>query len=195
MNNIGSISWIMPILLLFCLVVTACQAAGTGNAVPGATAQPDLQSSGAASPELAWLSAPLTNVATKEQFTLKDLAAQGKPVIINSFAVWCPGCSMQLLESTKLLTEYPDDYIVVALDIDPNENADKVKRHQESNKFKGIFTTATTDVTRSLVAAYGPGFALEIPQTIIITGKTATYLEDGVFGADTLKEAADELRR
>jgi thiol-disulfide isomerase/thioredoxin len=145
------------------------------------------------SPAFAWLSTSMTNVATGERFTIQDLAEQGKPVVIHSFAVWCPGCSMQLLESTKLQTAYPGKYSVVALDVDPNDNAAKVKRHQESNNFKGIFTTAPTDVTRSLVSAYGPGFIQSIPQTIIICNKTATYLEDGVFSADTLKRAIDEL--
>lgn len=146
-----------------------------------------------ASPELAWITTSMTDVATGERFTIKNLTELGKPVIIHSFAVWCPGCSTQLLEATKLQTAYPDQYTVLALDIDPNDNADKVKRHQEKNHFKGIFTAAPTDVTRSLVNAYGPSFALSIPQTIIICGKTATYLEDGVFDADTLKRAADEL--
>ncbi|PWR73532.1 redoxin domain-containing protein [Methanospirillum stamsii] len=155
--------------------------------------EPEVAYTETASPELAWLSSSLTNAATGERFSLMDLAQKGKPVIIHSFAVWCPGCSMQLLESTKLQTAYPDDYIVVALDIDPNENTEKVKRHQESNNFKGIFTAAPTDVTRSLVNAYGPGFVQSIPQTIIICGKTATYLEDGVFSADVLKRATDEL--
>ena len=135
----------------------------------------------------------MTNAGNGEHFSIQKLAEQGKPVLIHSFAVWCPGCSTQLLEATKLQTAYPDEYIVVALDIDPNENVDKVKRHQEKNNFKGIFTAAPTDVTRSLVSAYGPSIALSIPQTIIICGKTATYLEDGVFSADTLKKAADEL--
>ncbi|MDD1723938.1 MAG: peroxiredoxin family protein [Methanospirillum sp.] len=194
MNNIRSIFRTLGVILVLGIAALGCQAEDTNSAAFDTPVKAEVTSSGETAPELAWLSSPLVNVATKERFTLKELASQGKPVIINSFAVWCPGCSMQLLESTKLLTTYPDDYIVVALDIDPNENADKVKRHQESNQFKGIFTTATTDVTRSLVNAYGPGFALEIPQTIIITGKTATYLEDGVFTADTLKRAADELR-
>ena len=49
------------------------------------------------------------------------------------------------------------------------------------------------DRTRSLIKAYGPGFIQSIPQTIIICDKTATYLEDGVFRADVLKRALDEL--
>jgi thiol-disulfide isomerase/thioredoxin len=178
---------ILPVLysiLLVSLLCTGCLASEE---------QPGIAHAETASPELAWITTSMTNVATGERFTIQDLAEQGKPVIIHSFAVWCPGCSMQLLESTKLQTAYPDKYIVVALDVDPNDNAAKVKRHQESNNFKGIFTTAPTDVTRSLIQAYGPGFIQSIPQTIIICGKSATYLEDGVFGADTLKRATDEL--
>lgn len=184
MNYYRTILPVISGLLIATLLCTGCLASEE---------KPGVAYTESASPELAWLSSSLTNVATGEQFSIMDLADDGKPVIIHSFAVWCPGCSMQLLESTKLQTAYPDKYTVVALDIDPNENADKVKRHQESNNFKGIFTAAPTDVTRSLVKAYGPGFIQSIPQTIIICGKTATYLEDGVFNADVLKKAADEL--
>jgi len=176
----------LPVItsLLIALLCTGCLANDEA---------PAITHSEKASPELAWITTSMTDVATGERFSISDLLSQGKPVIIHSFAVWCPGCSMQLLEATKLQTAYPDKYIVVALDADPNESAAKVKRHMESNKFKGIFTAAPIDVTRSLVNAYGPGFIQSIPQTIIICGKTATYLEDGVFSADTLKKAADEL--
>jgi thiol-disulfide isomerase/thioredoxin len=178
---------ILPVIigiLIITLLCTGCTASEE---------KPTVAYTETASPELAWITTSMTNVATGQRFTIKDLADLGKPVIIHSFAVWCPGCSMQLLEATKLQTAYPDKYTIVALDIDPNENADKVKRHQQTNNFKGIFTTAPTNVTRSLVNAYGPGIIQSIPQTIIICGKTATYLEDGVFKADVLKKAADEL--
>ena len=154
---------------------------------------PDVTYTETASPGLAWLTASLTDVSTGERFSIMDLAEEGKPVIIHSFAIWCPGCSIQLLEATKLQAAYPDEYTVIALDIDPNDSADKVRIHKESNKFKGIFSAAPTDVTRSLVNAYGPGFIQSIPQTIIICDKTATYLEDGVFSADVLRKATGEL--
>lgn len=180
---------ILPVIIGILIGALLC----TGCLASEEPVVPQVANSETASPELAWITTSMTNVATGERFTIKDLTELGKPVIIHSFAIWCPGCSMQLLESTKLQTAYPDSYTVVALDVDPNDNLDKVKRHQESNKFKGIFTATPTDATRSLINAYGPGFIQSIPQTIIICGKTATYLEDGVFSADTLKRAADEL--
>lgn len=178
---------IIPVIIGSLLAAFLCTGCLASEEKPGVAL------SETASPGLSWISATLTDVATGETFSIMDLAARGKPVIIHSFAVWCPGCSTQLLEATKLQTANPDKYTVVALAIDPNENTDKVKRHQEKNNFKGIFTKAPSEVTRSLVNAYGPGFIQSIPQTIIICGKTATYLEDGVFTADTLKQAADEL--
>lgn len=176
----------LPVIisLLIALLCTGCLANDEA---------PEITHSEKASPEIAWITTSMTNVVTGERFSISDLSSQGKPVIIHIFAVWCPGCSMQLLEATKLQTAYPDKYTVVALDADPNESAGKIKRHMQSNNFKGVFTAAPIDVTRSLVNAYGPGVIQSIPQTIIICGKTATYLEDGVFSADTLKKAADEL--
>ena len=178
---------IIPVILGMLTLTLLCTGCLASEEVP------EVAYSETTSPGLTWLTTPMTDAATGERFTIKDLAEQGKPVILHSFAAWCPGCSMQLLESTKLQAAYPDRYIVVALDVDPNDNAAKVKRHQESNKFKGIFTAAPADVTRSLINAYGPGFIQSIPQTVIICDKTATYLEDGVFKADNLKKALDSL--
>lgn len=199
MQNILNIPAILCGVLVICLICTGCVANEQGGdrteAIAELLSTQDDSSSDSVNKQTAWIKAPMTDVTTGEQFSIQNLAAEGKPVIISSFAVWCPGCSMQLLEATKLITAHPDDYVFVAIDVDPNENAAKVKNHMEKNNFKGYFTAAPLDVTRSLVAAYGPGFALEIPQTIIICGKTASHLGSGVYDARTLEKAAKELCR
>jgi len=199
MQNILNIPNLLCGVLVICLICTGCvangQEEGGTEAIAELLSTQDESSSDPANKQTAWIKAPMTDVVTGEQFSIQNLAAEGKPVIISSFAVWCPGCSMQLLEATKLITANPDDYEFVAIDVDPNENAAKVKNHMQKNNFKGYFTAAPLDVTRSLVAAYGPGFALEIPQTIIICGKTASHLGSGVYDARTLEKAALELCR
>jgi thiol-disulfide isomerase/thioredoxin len=193
MNNIRRCIAVISSTLILCLLFTGCMANEQNSGESGLSGAVGSDKVQSVSPELVWLTTSLTNVATGERFTIKELADQGKPVIINSFAVWCPGCSMQLLESTKLLAANPDKYNFVAIDIDPNENSDKVKRHQLKNSYGGIFATSPSAVTRSLVSAYGPRFALEIPQTIIISNTTARYLGDGVFSEATLQEAINDL--
>ena len=197
MQNILNIPSLLCGALVICLICTGCvaneQGGGGTDAIADLLSTQDETSSDSA--KTSWIKAPMTDVTTGEQFSIQSLAAEGKPVIISSFAVWCPGCSMQLLEATKLITAHPDDYVFIAIDTDPNENAAKVKNHMEKNNFKGYFTAAPIDVTRSLVAAYGPGFAFEIPQTIIICGKTASHLGSGVYDARTLEKAAQDLCR
>jgi thiol-disulfide isomerase/thioredoxin len=193
MNNNRIYIPVICVTLILSLLCITCLADGESSVETISSSVIGSDKPQTASPELEWLTTSLTNVATGEHFTIKDLADQGKPIIINSFAVWCPGCSMQLLESTKLLTANPDKYNLIAIDIDPNENNEKVKKHQLKNNYQGIFVTSPTTVTKSLVSAYGPRFALEIPQTIIVSNKTARYLGSGVYGADTLKKAVDDL--
>ena len=58
-----------------------------------ATASATDEESTAAEPAVAWLATELTDVATGETFTLAEFA--GTPVLLESFAVWCPICTNQ----------------------------------------------------------------------------------------------------
>lgn len=76
-----------------------------------------------ANSSLSWTTTPMTEVTTGNMITVLDLIKKGKPVIIHTFAVWCPACTNQLKETTKLVRNNPDNYTVLAIDIDPNENS------------------------------------------------------------------------
>jgi len=142
---------------------------------------------------LQWLTIPITDVITGRQTTISDLASQGKPVIVHTFAVWCPACSMQLRETKKLNLNNPGEFIILGVDIDPRENTAQVKNHIEKNKFEGIYVTAPEDFTRSLINTVGTQVVQSLPQTIIIRNQSVTYIGDGVFPESKLKIILSQL--
>ena len=75
----------------------------------------------------AWYSAGLTDVRSGEAFTIAD--AQGKVILVETMAIWCSNCLRQQQE-VKALHEAlgeRDDLVTVVLDIDLNEDADKLQ--------------------------------------------------------------------
>ena len=71
-------------------------------------------------PAVAWLATELTDVSTGETFTIAEFA--GTPVLLESFAVWCPICTNQQKQVRALHEEVGDDVISIALNTDPNED-------------------------------------------------------------------------
>lgn len=140
-----------------------------------------------------WMNIPITDAISGKKTSIVELASQGKPVIIHTFAVWCPACSMQLRETTRMAQENPDTFVILGVDIDPRENSAMVKNHVEKNKFTGTFIAAPPEMTRSLIKTVGDQIVRSLPQTIIICNKSVTYVGDGVFPEQKLRKILSEL--
>ncbi len=74
----------------------------------------------------------LTDVATGETFKISDF--KGKPILLESFAVWCPTCLAQQKEVKKVKQIEGENIIHISLDTDPNEDEDKISEHIERNE-------------------------------------------------------------
>ena len=68
-----------------------------------------------------WQDIELKDINSQETFTIGEFK---KPVLIESFAVWCPTCTEQQKEMKKL-HELREDVVSISLDTDPNEDAEK----------------------------------------------------------------------
>ncbi|MFH0966504.1 MAG: redoxin family protein [Methanobacteriota archaeon] len=136
---------------------------------------------------------PVNDTVTGKHTSVVELAAEGKPVIIHTFAVWCSACSMQLRETAKLVKNNPNTYTVLGIDIDPRENADMVKNHVEKNHFVGMYGAAPPDMTRSLMKTFGNQIVASLPQTLVVCNKSVTYIGDGAFPEAKLKEILTEV--
>ena len=97
-----------------------------------------------------WQSVELKDVNSGETFTVEELK---KPVLVETFAVWCPTCTNQQRE----IKEFHDQSNVtsVSLNVDANENEEQIKRHTEENGFNWRYSISPTELTRMLLNQYG----------------------------------------
>ena len=182
------------ILLIFCFFAFLLIAGCTNNGIAPAqinnkTTEPGITGDTGST----WMTIPITDTVTGKQTSIVDLASAGKPIIMHTFAVWCPACSMQLRETKKLDLDNPGAIIILGVDIDPRENGDQVKNHVEKNQFTGIYVSAPPEFTRSLMKTVGPQIIQTLPQTVIICNKSVTYIGDGVFPEKRLNTILSEL--
>ncbi len=137
----------------------------------------------------AWRTTELTDVRTGERFTIESLP---KPLLVETFAVWCSRCFAQQ-ENLKTFHERNPDVPSVALNIDPNENSDKVRRHAEENGFDWRYAVSPAPVTDSLVSQFGSSMTVapRVPK-VRVCEDGATRLANGVKSADWLVDAVEE---
>lgn len=139
----------------------------------------------------AWYSISLTDVNSGEAFTINDL--KGKVVLVETMAVWCSNCFKQQTQVKDLheaLGER-DDFVSLGIDIDPNEDADKLASFTSSNGFDWKYIVAPADVSREISSLYGAQFLSppSMPMLIIDRKGVAYPLPFGIKSADDLLNA------
>lgn len=141
----------------------------------------------------AWFGVSLTNVRAGETFTINDF--KGQVVLVEPMAQWCPSCKKQQ-EQVKLLNEQlgmPADFVTVALDVAPNEDAASLKSYAESNGFDWNYAIAPVEVSREIGNLYGDNF-INPPSTpiLIIDRKGEVHpLPFGIKSAEDLMKAVE----
>jgi thiol-disulfide isomerase/thioredoxin len=128
----------------------------------------------------------LTDVATGQTFKISDF--KGKPVLLESFAVWCPTCLAQQKEIKKVRQSEGDAIIHISLDTDPNEDADKIREHMERNGLDWYFVVSPIELTNALIDEFGLTVvnAPSAPVVLISEDQSARLLRSGVKSADDL---------
>jgi hypothetical protein len=103
-----------------------------------------------------WATAELLDVATGETLTIAALAAEGRPVILETMAIWCSNCLAQQKRIEEALAgTAPDEAAYVVLTIDPAEDAARLARYRDQHGFEGIYAVAPRDVAQALAADFG----------------------------------------
>ncbi len=162
-----------------------------GMTEPGMTAEP---SAGEPPPNAAaealqmhpWATATLTDVTTGETFTIAQLA--GKPIFIESMAIWCSNCRAQqarFAEAFGRMAPGTAEYVV--LTIDPAETAEDLARYKAERGFTGRYAVAGRDVSRALEAEFGPN-AINPPSVPLVFVSAAGEVSFGTGG-----ESVDEI--
>lgn len=125
-----------------------------GSTPPDASATPS--ATPAAALAAPWATAGLVNVATDEPFTIAGLLAAGRPVILETMAIWCTNCLAQQQRIEEALERVgPESAAYVVLAVDPAEDAAKLARYRDQHGFEGMYAVAGRDVARALAAEFG----------------------------------------
>ncbi len=140
----------------------------------------------------AWMDVELTDVATGQTFKISDF--EGKPILLESFAVWCPTCLAQQKEIKKVRQSEGEGVIHISLDTDPNEDADMVREHMERNGLDWYFAVSPVELTQALIDEFGLKIvaAPRAPVVLICEDQSTRFLRSGVKSAD---ELASEIEK
>jgi len=138
-----------------------------------------------------WRDVSLTDIATGDSFKVSDFS--DKPVLLESFAVWCPTCTKQQNSIKELHEDIGDAVVSISLNTDPNEDESRVRKHIEDKGFDWYYAVAPSAMTNSLIDEFGIAFvnAPTAPIILICPDGTATFLRRGVKSAEELKSLVE----
>jgi len=128
----------------------------------------------------AWLDVELKDVRTGDVFTIGQF--EGTPILLESFAVWCPTCTEQQRQIRKLHDMVGEEVISISLDTDPNEDENRVLEHLDKNGFDWRYAISPIELTQGLIDDFGTGvvFAPAAPVILICPDLSARKLGSGV---------------
>lgn len=168
----------------------ATSTTATTESVEGATTTtPQACRSDPASIEAAgdsWRTMALSGVRCEGSFTIASLDA---PVVLETFAIWCPTCSAQqgYMRDLSGVTR-------VSLNVDPNEDAAIVRDHATGNGFEWRYAIAPQPMTTALIDTFG-GSIVHPPSTpivVICPDGSTTFRSGSLLGADAIEAIAAE---
>ncbi|MBI2507635.1 redoxin family protein [Candidatus Woesearchaeota archaeon] len=135
------------------------------------------------------LNAQLKDINSQKIFTINDF--NGKPILLESFAVWCPVCTKQQGKIKELHEEIGDSVVSISLDTDSNEDEEKVREHLQRNKFDWYYAISPAELTKELIEEFGTSVinAPQAPVILICQDQSAKMLGRGVKSVSELKEA------
>jgi cytochrome oxidase Cu insertion factor (SCO1/SenC/PrrC family) len=137
-----------------------------------------------------WTFVPLTDVNTGQTFQISDF--QGKVVLVETMATWCPTCQGEMSQVKDLLAALgPDtDLVAVSLDVDPNEDAALLKKYTAKNGFDWRVAIAPIEVGRFLSMNYDPAFLNPPEQAMLFIDR-----KGGVWGLPLGIKSSISLRK
>jgi hypothetical protein len=143
-----------------------------------------------------WKEAELINIQDGSTYTIASLS--DKPILLESFAVWCPTCTRQQREVKELHedSDFGDKFYSIGLDTDENEDAERVLGHVRQNGFDWRYSVSNNKLTNALIDEFTFKIvnAPSAPMVLICQGNQMThFLELGVKSSDELKESITTL--
>lgn len=126
-------------------------------ATPGVDVEPSATPAASPAPvvlDQPWATASLVDVSTGEAFRIADLA--GRPVVIETMAIWCTKCFAQQQHVYEALGKLGADAVeYLLIDVDPSESAEALAAYRDRHGFTGRYVVADRDLARALAAEFG----------------------------------------
>lgn len=138
-----------------------------------------------------WKNIELEDVRTGETFKIGDF--KGKPVLVESFAVWCPTCTKQQKEIKKLHEELGDSVISISLDTDSNEDELKILNHIEANGFDWYYAVSSIEMTQSLIDEFGNSIVNAPSAPVVLICEDGSFRKLSGFGSRNVDELKEEI--
>ncbi len=133
-----------------------------------------------------WKNFQLKDIKTGNAFTIAELQ---KPVLLETFAVWCPKCRQQQ-DEIKKLHSLDEEIISISLDVDPNEDESKVLEHIQQYRYDWYFAVAPKQLTQALIDEFGNNIvnAPGTPIILICQDLSSRLLPSGIKSVENLQE-------
>jgi thiol-disulfide isomerase/thioredoxin len=124
-----------------------------------------------------------TDLVSGNKITSSDLKT--KVVLVNSFLIGCPSCLAEIPKLNQLHEKYGNRVMIVQLDINPDDNPEKLLRiKNEQNGADNVWTIAPTAAQQ--LNMKGPDY------TYIIKNGKITYADSFVVPVERLERFIDE---
>ncbi|MBS3080228.1 TlpA family protein disulfide reductase [Candidatus Pacearchaeota archaeon] len=142
---------------------------------------------------LSWMNIELKDVRTGETFKISDF--EGKPVLIESFAVWCPICTKQQKEIKKLHEEISDSVVSISLDTDPNEDESKILNHIQENGFDWYYAISPIEMTQSLINEFGNSIINAPSAPVVLICEDGSFRKLSGSGSRNVDKLKEEIEK
>ena len=138
-----------------------------------------------------WKEIVLKDISSGEMFKINDF--EGKVVLLESFAVWCPTCKKQQ-DEIKEFHESNREVVSISLDTDPNEDEENVVEHLERYGYDWRFAVSPVEITQSLITEFGSGVvnAPNAPIVMICEDQNSRFLPSGLKDVEELMEEIEK---
>jgi thiol-disulfide isomerase/thioredoxin len=136
-----------------------------------------------------WFSSELTDVNTGMVFRVADY--QGKVILVETMAIWCPKCLTQQKEVDRLhdILAGRDDFVSLGINTDPNENSAQLSAYIKNNGFDWLYVIASNKLINEIGELYGSQYLNppSTPMLIIDKQGEAHLLPFGIKSAEELQ--------
>jgi len=140
----------------------------------------------------AWMEIELTDVNSGETFKISDF--QGQKILLETFAVWCPTCTLQQ-QKTKEFEQTPtgENVVSISIDLDPAEDEAFVRQHTERNGFDWRYAVSPPELTQSLISEFGSSIASAPSVPMILICEDLSFRKLGGFGVRSVMKLQEEI--